>query len=90
MKAIIALALTLATAVSFASAGDPHKSITIDGRINCPYISLNGGRVYLQVAIVTSGIESPRRRPLNLSVVLDRSGSLRRFIPAELQTSAAG
>jgi Ca-activated chloride channel family protein len=76
MKRMIALVLTLAAAVSIASAADHSKGITIDGRLNCPYVSFNGGKVYLQVAITAAGMESPRRRPMNLSVVLDRSGSM--------------
>jgi len=76
MKPMIALALALAAAASTASAGDPYKGMTIDGRLNCPYISYNGGKVYLQITVTAPGIESPHRRPVNLSVVLDRSGSM--------------
>jgi Ca-activated chloride channel family protein len=76
MKPMIALALALAAAVTVASAGDPYKGITIDGRLSYPCISFNGGRVYLQVAITAPGIESLHRWPMNLSVVLDRSGSM--------------
>jgi Ca-activated chloride channel family protein len=76
MKPTIALALMMAAAMFVASAADRTKGITIDGRLNCPYISFNGGKVYLQVAVTAPGVESPRRQPLNLSVVLDRSGSM--------------
>ncbi len=50
--------------------------IVLDGRLNCPYISHRGGRVFLQLSIVTPDIGTTKRRPMNLSVVLDRSGSM--------------
>ncbi|MEK7748995.1 MAG: VWA domain-containing protein, partial [Bacteroidota bacterium] len=50
--------------------------IVLDGKLNCPYISHRGGRVFLQLSIVTPDIGTTKRRPMNLSVVLDRSGSM--------------
>lgn len=63
------------TAMSFPNK-DPR--ITLDGKLNCPYITSSGGKAYLQISINTSGIERPNRdhRPMNVSVVLDRSGSM--------------
>lgn len=73
MKQSLAIILAL---VAFSVAARSHEKITIDGRLNCPFISHNGGTVYLQISIVTPTVESPRRRPMNLAVVLDRSGSM--------------
>ncbi len=76
MKSAMTLVVALLAGVSIATANDHGKGITIDGRLNCPYISHNGGTVYLQISISAPTIESPRRRPMNLAVVLDRSGSM--------------
>ncbi|MCZ6775584.1 MAG: VWA domain-containing protein [Ignavibacteria bacterium] len=50
--------------------------ITFEGSINYPYISHRGGTAYLQIAISTSDFRPVHRRPMNVSVVLDRSGSM--------------
>ncbi len=75
MKAILVLflALNMALAVT-ASASD--KGVTMEGKLNCPYISHKGGTAFLQISITTPAIESPRPRPMNIAVVLDRSGSM--------------
>jgi Ca-activated chloride channel family protein len=52
------------------------RPITLDARVNCPYLSSNGGTVYLHLTVNTPNIGPVRRRPMNLSVVLDRSGSM--------------
>jgi Ca-activated chloride channel family protein len=52
------------------------KGIRIEGRVNCPMIAHHGGKVYLQIAVKVPATDTPRRRPMNLSVVLDRSGSM--------------
>jgi Ca-activated chloride channel homolog len=54
----------------------PQHSITLQSRLNTPTISTNGGIAYLQLTITTPSVGIPHRRPLNLSVVLDRSGSM--------------
>lgn len=56
----------------------PEKAITIDGKLNCPYISASGGKAYLQIFLTTREIvrRENDRRPMNISVVLDRSGSM--------------
>lgn len=53
-----------------------HPPILIQGRLNSPYISHHGGTAYLQLTITTPTVGSTLRRPINLSVVLDRSGSM--------------
>jgi Ca-activated chloride channel family protein len=52
------------------------KGIRIEGRLNCPVIAHHGGTVYLQIAITVPRTEVHRREPMNLAVVLDRSGSM--------------
>lgn len=52
------------------------RQMTLDARVNSPYLSSNGGTVYLHVTVTAPNIGSTRRRPMNLSVVLDRSGSM--------------
>lgn len=58
------------------SAYGADKGIRIEGRINCPVVAHHGGKVYLQIALMVPVADVPRRRPMNLSVVLDRSGSM--------------
>ena len=53
-----------------------HPPIRIQGRLNSPYISHRGGTAYLQLTITTPMISTKHRRPMNLAVVLDRSGSM--------------
>ncbi len=52
------------------------KSIAFSGKVNIPVISERGDKVYLQLLIRTPRMEQPHRKPLNVSVVLDRSGSM--------------
>jgi Ca-activated chloride channel homolog len=54
----------------------PQRAFTLTGRLNTPTISTRGGIVYLHYAIATPCIDMPQRRPLNICVVLDRSGSM--------------
>jgi len=52
------------------------RGIRIEGMVNCPVISHHGGKVYLQIAITAPVPEARHREPMNLAVVLDRSGSM--------------
>lgn len=70
---VLFLALSFALTM-MASASD--KDITMEGKLNCPYISHKGGTAFLQISIATPTVESPKRRPMNIAVVLDRSGSM--------------
>ena len=54
----------------------PEQKVTINGRINCPFVSHNGGTAYLLLSITAPATESKHRQPMNLAVVLDRSGSM--------------
>ncbi|MEO8168355.1 MAG: VWA domain-containing protein [bacterium] len=62
-----------ANAMSF-----PQNAITVDGKLNCSYISTSGGTAYLQIFVTTPDDvrRGNDRRPMNISVVLDRSGSM--------------
>ena len=51
-------------------------SIVLNGRLNTPVMSLHGGVAYLQLTVSTPEATIRDRRPLNLSIVLDRSGSM--------------
>lgn len=54
----------------------PQSSLKFNGRLNSPFISYRGGTVYLTVSLGTPRMHVPKRKPMNLSVVLDRSGSM--------------
>ena len=76
MKTRIAFTLVVAAVLGFSFAHGSDKGITVSGRFNSPYISHNGGTAYLQLCITTPAAESHERQPMNLAVVLDRSGSM--------------
>jgi Ca-activated chloride channel family protein len=52
--------------------------VKLDGKLNCPFISTAGGTAYLHIILATDVTEKRDgpRRPMNISVVLDRSGSM--------------
>jgi len=54
----------------------PRETIALQSRLNTPTISTVGGVAYLQLTITTPVVRMPQRRPFNISVVLDRSGSM--------------
>ena len=55
----------------------PAPVFTLDGRLNCPVISKNGGTAYLQLTLTAPGVvKDVKRKPINLSIVIDRSGSM--------------
>lgn len=70
-------ALLLLLFIGILPALTPEPHITIDARLNCPVVSSNGGTAYLQVTVTAPALQTDaRRRPLNLAVVIDRSGSM--------------
>ncbi|MGB2959416.1 MAG: VWA domain-containing protein [Bacteroidota bacterium] len=74
---VAALAATVALAMPACAGKTSAKSgVTLYGALNCPYVSTEGGRVYLQLSVAAPEITRPERRPMNLAVVLDRSGSM--------------
>ncbi|MEW5800055.1 MAG: VWA domain-containing protein [Bacteroidota bacterium] len=55
----------------------PQPVFTLDGKLNCPVITERGGTAYLQLTLTTPDIlKDKKRKPMNLSVVIDRSGSM--------------
>jgi len=55
----------------------PHApSISVEGKMNCPFVPPNGGREYLQILVHAPEGVQRARKPVNLCVVLDRSGSM--------------
>jgi len=55
----------------------PSPVMTLNGKLNCPVISEKGGTAYLQLTLTTPNIlGDSKRTPMNLSVVIDRSGSM--------------
>ncbi len=63
----------LALATTFVPEGG---TISFFGKLNSPSISCQGGAAYLQLTIAMPDVGTAVRRPMNLSVVLDRSGSM--------------
>lgn len=82
MKTTLGAALMFLTLLGLASVDaamsfPPRDGrIVLEGRLNYPYISSSGGKAFLQVAVTTRDFRLPDRRPMNVSIVLDRSGSM--------------
>ncbi|MFA6469828.1 MAG: VWA domain-containing protein [Bacteroidota bacterium] len=74
---LIALFLLTSIAALGMTLHPPTPVFTLDGRLNCPVISEKGGTAYLQLTVTTPSIVSEtKRKPMNLSIVIDRSGSM--------------
>lgn len=60
-------------------AGDQNQSVRVTAKVDRPILIENGGEqeVVIQIAIDGMVYKRIRRSPLNLAVVLDRSGSMR-------------
>jgi Ca-activated chloride channel family protein len=54
----------------------PGDKIVVTGHLTCPAVSIAGGKVYLRLAVNTPRYHRESRKPVNLCVVLDRSGSM--------------
>lgn len=81
MKRVMVLAVLLAGFVGVVSAQQSRfgdAKIMLDGKLNTPYVLSSGGTVYLHLTLACPDmIRRPaERRPMNISVVLDRSGSM--------------
>ena len=77
--AVMAGALLLAGSTLRADAMSfPGRSneLQIRGNMNCPVVSGNGGRAFLQLTLTAPEGAGRERKPVNLCVVLDRSGSM--------------
>jgi len=77
MKPILSVLLTtLVSMQASCLAFPPQDKVHFEGHLNCPAVSTAGGRVYLRMSIAARETHRPERRPVNLAVVLDRSGSM--------------
>lgn len=55
----------------------PAPVFTLNGNLNCPVISERGGTAYLQLTLTAPSIIAEKQhKPMNLSIVIDRSGSM--------------
>jgi Ca-activated chloride channel homolog len=72
------IAVLMMMALGYLQAGSPppRDAIRLEGRVNYPAISSHGGKLYLHLSIAARDFTRPARKPLNLSIVLDRSGSM--------------
>lgn len=57
-------------------AHEPGGPIVVHGRVNFPLVPSLGGTVFLQISVSPPRFDAPRKKPMNLSIVLDRSGSM--------------
>lgn len=74
---VILIGALMFSSTSLAMSFPPESPrITMEGRLSCPYMSTHGGTTYLQISLATSDVRRPERRPMNVAVVLDRSGSM--------------
>ena len=62
-----------ADAMSFPGRSDVLR---LRGNMNCPIVPRNGGRAFLQITLTAAQGAARERKPVNLCVVLDRSGSM--------------
>ncbi|HXX64035.1 MAG TPA: VWA domain-containing protein [Bacteroidota bacterium] len=75
--ALAILALTILISRTSEAMSLPHASaMSIEGKMNCPVVPPNGGREYLQILVHAPEGPQRARTPVNLCVVLDRSGSM--------------
>jgi Ca-activated chloride channel homolog len=76
MKTRSAFGLMTAAVIALGLAHGSDKGITINGRFSTPFVPSIGGKAYLQICIASPPAVSHGRPPMNLAVVLDRSGSM--------------
>lgn len=78
LYALVAVWLLLFNDTGEALSFPPGGVITLDGTLNSGCVPHNGGTVYLQIALDARNFPMTAvcRRPMNIAVVLDRSGSM--------------
>jgi Ca-activated chloride channel homolog len=77
MKTVAGTMLTLLMAAqSLGFSLPPGDKVAFTGHLTCPAVSTAGGKVYLRLAIAACDRHRSARKPVNLCVVLDRSGSM--------------
>ena len=77
--ALIVSIIGVLAAGGIACAQDHRPSgdrILLTGNVSSPFVSDRGGPVYLQLSVRTPALFKRHRTPLNVAVVLDRSGSM--------------
>lgn len=77
MNTAVGILLTLLLAAgTLGFSFPPVEKISVTSHLTCPAVSTAGGKVYLRLAVNTPRYHRESRKPINLSVVLDRSGSM--------------
>lgn len=77
MRTVAGTLITLLMAArSFGISLPPENTLGVTAHLTCPAVSTAGGKVYLRLAVAASETHRTARRPVNLCVVLDRSGSM--------------
>ena len=78
-KLLLYLMMTLMMSVTAGASMSPFShgpSLRLEGKLNYPCIGADGGRAFLQIAVVSPPRPDADRQHLNVAVVLDRSGSM--------------
>lgn len=75
MAAVLLLSGSTFRADAMSFPGRPNV-LELRGNMNCPVVSRNGGRAFLQIALTATEGAGRERKLVNLCVVLDRSGSM--------------
>jgi Ca-activated chloride channel family protein len=77
---VVAVAVLVLSAAPEARAAAPVReqpvNVALGAAVNYPFISSAGGTTYLQITLTTGDRRAVHRTPMNLAVVLDRSGSM--------------
>jgi Ca-activated chloride channel family protein len=55
---------------------DGGKKLSVEAKLASPYISAVGGRTFLHLTVIAPDVSRAERKPVNVCVVLDRSGSM--------------
>lgn len=79
MKTISRIVTASALFLCFGAALHAHgtgEPIHVRGKVNFPLVPSKGGTVFLQITVSPPRFDAPRKKPMNLSIVLDRSGSM--------------
>lgn len=74
MKTLISTLLAIALSATALGHGGDGPRIT--GKVNIPFLPSEGGTFYLNVGLTLPVVKRPSRKPMNIAIVLDRSGSM--------------
>ena len=67
-------AVAVVCGASFGS--DGGKRVSVEAKLTSPYIASAGGKTYLHLTVIAPDVSRSERKPINVCVVLDRSGSM--------------